>query len=106
MTELSRPSVHKLIGVTMAVAGENFQRFSEALRECTDSLARLAEQHRELVVRAVLAGMSEVAGGREAGVSRQTVRDWVGKPKRGDQVVGIGYHGEDEVRGTYVPRTD
>ncbi|MGW4525174.1 hypothetical protein [Amycolatopsis sp. NPDC004378] len=114
MNESSKMPAHKLPGVSIAAASANFQRLSEVLREASDSLAKLTEEHREIVVSAVREGMSEAAVAREAGISRQTVRDWAGKPKRGDIVTAEPY-GDTEpgepfhtgpITGPYVPRTD
>lgn len=52
-------------------------------------------------------GMPEAEIARRAQLDRMTVRSWLGKQlKRGDQVSGLSYYGEDTVTGAYVPRDD
>lgn len=98
-----------------------FEQIGKALREAGQSLAQATAglesartQARKLVLDAAATGMPEAEVARETGVTRQTVRDWIGKPKRGDIVTAEPYYDEapgepghtGSITGPYVPRTD
>lgn len=75
---------------------------NDAIRELDHRTGAL----RDAVQEAADNGMAEAAIARAALVTRATVRDWLGKPRRGDHVTAIGYHCEEQVTGPYRPRTD
>lgn len=82
-------------------------RMAEALQPLGAAHQQIKPLMRCAVYAAADNGMPEAEIARRAGLDRGTVRDWLGKKlKRGDRVSGIGYHGEDTVSGTYVPRDD
>jgi hypothetical protein len=82
-------------------------RMAEALSPLGAANQQLKPLLRYAVYAAADNGMAETEIARRAGLDRMTVRGWLGKKlKRGDQVTGVDYHGEDTVTGTYVPRDD
>jgi hypothetical protein len=98
-----------------------FAELSKSLQAASDSLAEvMAEEQkrrdalRTAVLDAIGQGLPEAAAARDAGVTRKTVRAWVGKPTRGDLVTAEPYYDTDPddraycgpVTGEYLPRTD
>lgn len=61
---------------------------------------------RDAVQEAADAGMAEAAIARAALLTRATIRDWLGKPRRGQIVRALAYDNSEILEGPYVPRTD
>lgn len=81
-------------------------QLSVARRQALQEVDRRTGALRDAVQEAADAGMAEAAIARAALLTRATVRDWLGKPRRGVLVRAILYGGDEPIEGRYVPRTD